>query len=334
MIDWAIVDQALKMGNLDKKIMPMGRRLATKLELNMARFMMKNAGLLSGETGNAVNTWSEVARAGAVMSAHGVPDDVEWFYTMNPYTQTALADVQRSLGAVDNLVDSAHKKATISSNFAGMRVMTASTQASFTTGAGADRVGTLSASPDVTYLTAKDTMTQVLAVTAFQANLVVAAGEIVRITGRNRLNLSTREAVIDETGSKVLWSGTVTEAVTLNGSGAGNLVVTGPAIFENNGQYNTVDEAPLSGDVITLLGSADTQYQPNMFWNKQAYSIGSVPIPKLFSTDTIADTEDGLQIRISKGADIITNKQIMRFDIHPAFAVLNPFYAGHSYGTS
>ena len=236
--------------------------------------------------------------------------DGYWCAAVNPYTQIALASNQRSLGG-ETGNDTANKKATITENFAGMKVMSATTLASHTTGAGADRAGTLTATPIVTYAAAKDTMTQSVAVTAFQANLVVAAGETVSITAAsgsiNRLNLSTRQPIVDQTGAQVIWTGTVTETVTLSGAGAGTLVVTGPAIFEAAGQYNTVSQSPLSGDVITLLGAASTLIQPNLFWHKQAFSIGSVPLKKLYSTDTVATTEDGLQFRVSKGVSFREN---------------------------
>ena len=332
--DYDEVDEALKMGDLSDFFPKMGQRIATDLEVDFAIFMMKNCALLSGSPGNQVSTWKEVARAGAVMKGAGIPKDAPWYYTMNPYVQADLADIQRGLGTAPDLVSEAHRNATLSDNFGGMKVMTSETLGSFTTGAGADRAGTLSANPVVTYAGAKDTMTQVLAVTAFQANLVVAAGEVITIAGRNRLNLSTRKPVVDETGSQVLWTGIVTAPVTLSGAGAGNLVVTGPAIFEANGQYNTVDSAPVSGDVVTLGGSAATLYQPNLFWHRDAFSIGSVDIKKLSSVDTLAETADGLQLRVSRGSDFLGNKNKVRFDLHPAYAVLNPFYAGHGYGTA
>jgi hypothetical protein len=175
-------------------------------------------------------------------------------------------------------------------------------------------------------------MVQDLAVTAFQANLVVAAGERITIAGRNRLNLSTRKPMVDETGAQILFSGVVTETVTLNGSGAGTIKVSGPAIYEAAGGYNTVDSAPVSGDVVTLGGSAATLIQPNLFWHKQAFSFGSVPIKKLHSTDTIATTEDGLQFRVSRGVGFLENQQKVRFDFRPAYAVLNPFFAGQAFG--
>jgi hypothetical protein len=315
----------------------MATRIKTDMELDFASFMMKNSGLLAGTVGQAVLTWDEVAEAGAVLSAAGVPMDDTWCYGVNPYTQRSLASNQRSLGAggaAGGLISEAHRKAILSDDFAGLKVLSATTLANYTTGTGADRAGTLSGAPNVTYLAHKDTMKQTLAVTAFQANLVVAAGETITIAGRNRLNLSTRQPVIDENGANVVFTGVVTESVTLNGSGAGNVVISGPAIYEAAGQYNTVASAPTTGDVVTLGGAATTLYQPNLFWHKQAFSIGSVPIKKLYSTDTLATTEDGLQIRVSKGASIRENKQIVRFDLRPAYGVMNPFFAGQGFGVA
>ena len=330
-LDYSEADEAIKMGDKSRFFDDAAKRIVTDLEVDFAAYMMKNAGLKAGSVGTPITTWKHVANAGATLEANGVPSG-PWCYMVNPFSQVDLADVQRSLGTVDPLVSEAHRNAIISDNFAGLKVMSGTTLATYTTGTGADRAGTLSAAPTATYVAAKDSMTQTLAVTAFQANLVVAAGETITVTGRNRLNLSTRQPVIDSSGDKVLWSGVVTESVTLNGSGAGNLVVSGPAIYEATGAYNTVDSALDSGDVVTLGGSAETTYQPNLFWHRDAFSIGNVPMKKLESTDTIGKTTDGFQIRVSKGSSIRENKQIIRLDLRPAYATLNPFFAGHGFG--
>ena len=335
-VDFLEAEQALKMDQLDQLLAPAVARIKTDLELDFAKFVMKNTALVAGTVGTPADSWDDIADAGAIMEASGVPMSDDWCYFVNPFTQRKLAAGNRGLGAggtAGNLVKTAVDKATIDSNFAGMKVMTATTLANYNTQAGADRAGTLTANPVVTYLAAKDSMKQTLAVTAFQANLVVKAGETITIAGRNRLNLSTREVILDDTGSEVLWSATVAEDVTLGASGEGNIVVTGPAIYEVDGAYNTVDSAPLSGDVVTLLGAESTTIQPNVFWHKQAFGIGFCPIEKLYSTDTVGTTEDGLQVRVSKGASIRENKQIIRFDIRPAYAALNPFMAGQGYGS-
>lgn len=338
-VEYQEADEAIKMDQLDQLLAPMATRIKTDLELDFANFMLKNTALLAGTVGTAADTWDDIAEAGAIMQASGVPMDNMWMYAVNPFTQRKLASTNVSLGAggaVGGRILTSLDKAIINDNFAGMRVMTATTLGSYTTGSEADRAGTLSGTPTVTYVAAKDTMTQVLAVTAVGAGSTeIKAGETVQITAAsgaiNRLNLSTRQVILDETGTAIVWTGTVVADVTLSG-GAGNVTVTGPAIFEANGQYNTVSQSPLSGDVVTFLGAASTTIQPNMFWHKQAFSIGSVPIKKLHSTDTIATTEDGLQFRISKGVDFIKNKQLVRFDFRPAYGVMNPFFAGQGFG--
>lgn len=340
-VDYDEADEAIKMDQIDQLLAPLATRIKTDLELDFAEFMMINTALLAGSVGTAADTWDDIAEAGAVLQSNGVPADAPWFYTVNPFTQRALASTNRSLGAggvAGGLVKTAVDKATISEMFAGFdKVMTATTLASYTIGAEADRAGTLSGTPDVTYVTAKDTMTQVLAVASVGAGSTeIKKGETVTITAAsgdvNRLNLSTRKIILNEASSPILWTGTVTADVTLSG-GAGNITVTGPMLFEADGAYNTVSQSPLSGDVITFSGAANAIIQPNLFWHKQAFSIGSVPIKKLHSTDTLATTEDGLQFRVSKGVGFLENEQKVRFDFRPAYGVMNPFFAGQGFGT-
>ncbi len=324
-------DEALKDGGDPRFFQDMAQRLVTKMELKTAEYMARNTALLAGAVGTAVSTWDHVAEAGAVMEASGVPKDGNWKYVVNPFTQRSLASDQRSLGG-ETGTDTANERAMITRNFAGMDVMTGTTLTSYLTGTGGDRAGTVVGTPVATYEAAKDSMTQVIGVTGFQANLVVAAGETVSIAGRFRLNLATREPVIDETGNQVVFTGTVTNTVTLDGSGAGNLVITGPALFEANGQYNTVDSAIAASDVITLGGAAATRIQPNLFFHRDAFVIAGVPMDKLDSTDTLAQTKDGIQLRVSKGSDFTKNTNKVRIDLRFALGTMNPFLAGQGFG--
>ncbi len=332
LIDWEEAEEAIEMDQLDELLAPAATRIVTDLELDFAGFMMRNAALLAGVPGTPVTAWNHVSNASAVMKSHGIPMDGDWMYALNPFTQDSLADFQQALqagGKAGDLIDSAFKQATISEKFAGMRVLTATTLDSYNLPA--DLVGAVDGVPNVTYLAAKDSMTQVVTIDGLTNGQVIPAGAVVRIAGLNRLNLSTRRPVIDATGAKIVWTATVTESVTV-ASGEATLVLTGPAVFESDGAYNTADAAILDDAVATILGTLSTTVQPNLFWHKKAFSIGSVPIKKLFSTDTLATTEDGLRIRVSKFADGITNEQFIRFDLRPAYAVLNPFFAGQGFG--
>ncbi len=335
-IDYDEVDEALKLDNDEDEFFgSMSQRIVTKLETNFAAYMMKNSGLLSGAVGTAADAWSDIAKWGATLNATGVPAGMR-YGAVNSYTQAALADVQRSLGAggsAGGLVSEAFKSATLATGFGGLdAVLTADTLSTYTLPATGDLIGAVDGAPTPTYVGAKDTMTQSITVDAFGSFTgTIPAGAVVKVTGVNRLNLATREPVIDAAGANVLYTGTVTADAAFTG-GAGTIIVTGPAIYEAAGGYNTVHAAIADNDVITIQGADSTTYQPNLFWHKNAFAIGSVPIKKLNSTDTIFTTKDGLQLRVSKGASIRENKQIVRVDLHPAFAVLNPFFAGHGWG--
>jgi hypothetical protein len=334
LVDFTEADQAIKMDQLDELLEPMATRIVTDLELDYAAFMMKNAALFAGVQGTAPTTWSDIANWGAVMQANGVPMDTRWNAMINPFTGATLSDVQRTLGAggvAGGPVNDALRNATIVDNFAGLRVMTGTTLANFTSGAyGGDLAGSVS-SADVTYVTAKDTMTQSMVIAGIGTYTgTIPAGTVWQVTAVNRLNLSTRQPVVNGSGANVLWTATQTADSSFT-SGGGTIILSGPAILEAGGSYNTTD-ATIVGAVITILGAVSTLYQPNLFWHPNAFGLGSVPLKKLFSTDTLATTEDGLQLRVSKFSDGLTNVQSVRFDLRPAYAVLNPFFAGHGWG--
>lgn len=334
--EWENIEEALESDQMEQILAPMATRAVTTLETSLTDYMRKNANLSVGNPDEAVDAWGDVAYAGALMDSIGVPMDNEIYYLMNPYAATGLANTQSGLSSGDNnLVNTAWRKAQISDNFGGMRVMSCNTLNTISDTSGtalADRAGAVNGTPTATYLAHKDTMLQSIPVDGFTASATIVAGSIVEITGVHYLNQSTRLPFVDQTGAKVKFRGTVVADVTLNGSGEGTLVIAGAAINESNGQYNTVDVAIADNDVITVLGTAGYTAQPNLFYHRQAFGMATVSLPKLFSTDTVAETEDGFSLRVSKYADGDTNEQKVRFDLLPAFVTYNPFFAGLGYG--
>ena len=328
--EWSNIQEALELDQLDQILDPMARRLVTDLELDLAKFMRINTGLNYGARGTAVDAWSDVAGAGAMMDSVGVPMSDNKYYLMNPFTTTSLASAQSGLNAADGLVRTAFEKAQIASNFGGMKALTSNALSSYTSGSTTDRLGDLKTAPDATYVTAKDTMQQTMVIETLGTG-TIEAGDQIQVAGVNRLNIATRQLILDATGAAVPWTGTVLAVVTIAGNEA-TVVVSGAAIYEANGQYNNVDAAPAAGAVVTILGAAATVYQPNLFYTEQAFGLGTVKLPKLYSTDTVATTSDGMSIRVSKYSDGDANTQKIRFDLLPAYAVFNPNFAGQGYG--
>jgi len=332
-VDWTIIEQATQLDQLEEILAPMATRLVTNLETNFASYMMKHCGLVYGAVGTAIDAWTDVAGAGAHMKSIGVPTDMPWYYVCNPHVGATLAGLQSALSpAQATLVESAWERAMVSNNVGGFRVMQSNALASRTNTTAADLAGALSANPTVTYLGAKDTMTQSWAVSGFSASTVVKAGSVVAVTGRYYCSQSTRQAILDASGASVTFRAVVTEDVTLSSAGAGTIVVSAPAIYEATGQYNTTTAAIVQNDVVTIQGTTGAIYQPALFYHPKAFSLATVKLPKLSATESYTASSDGITLRFTKYSDATKNQNKMRVDLLPAYATLNPFFAGQGYG--
>lgn len=330
-IPWSNYEEALELDQLEKIIAPAAEQAVIELETSLYDYMVKYSGLSIGTPGTAVNAWSDVAAAGSLMKAIGVPGN-DNYYVMNPFTAQLLSTAQHGLYAGENLVKTAWQNAVVSRPVGGMNCLTSACMSTRTAGDAADRAGALTAAPTQTYAGCKDSMTQTWAVTGFTASSTIKCGEILQVTGKYFANPKTHKTVLGTAGTGQLFRAVVTADVTLGASGVGNLVVSGPAIYEANGQYNNISAALATSDVVTVLGSAGAVLQPNLFYQKDAFSIAFVKLPKLYSQDTIAVTKDGISIRCTKYSDGTKNTQYVRFDLLPAFGCLNPFWAGQGFG--
>lgn len=333
-LEWDEVEEALELDQLEQILAPAADRIITDLELDLGEFILHNGGFSYGDPDEAVDAWSDIAGAVAKAKAMGIPSD-NLNYVINPYVQANLADLQNALSAGSNSnVDSAWARAQITDNLGGARVWTSNALKSRTSSTTGDRTGAVASVGASTYVAHKDTMIQTINVDGFTGTPVIKAGEIVEVTGKYQLSLSTREAFTDGSGNMVKWRGVVTEDSAAFAGGEGTIKVAGPAIYEAGGQYNTVNAALADGDVITILGTDTTVYQPSLLFHKQAFGLGTVKLQKLYSTDTVATTKDGFSIRVSKYADGDKNKQMVRFDLLPAFACFNPYMGGQCFGVA
>lgn len=337
-IEWTNLEEALYLDQLETIIRPAAETCCIELETSFCDFMITNAGLSTGVPGNPIDAWTDVATQMSLMKAIGVPTMGNIYSVMNPYTIQNLASAQTGLSAdPSRLVQVAWERAQIASPFAGLNAIASNSLSTWTTSDSADQDGTLAANPDVTYVTHKDTMIQSLSVAGLTAAAVVKAGDIIEFTGtgalaRSYVNVRTQKTAFGADGLPIPWRAVVTADATMDGAGAGTLLVAAPAIYEAGGQYNNISAALVSGDAFSILGTADTEYQPDLFYTKDAFAIAFVKLPKIYATDSLVVTEDGITIRCTKYGDGDANTNKVRFDILPAFGVMNPMWAGKAFG--
>lgn len=331
-VDWNTVEEKLELNQLDELLMPIGESIVARAETNLNQFMLANSALTVGTPGTAVTTWEHVASAEALLFDIGCGAGT-LNYQMGSSTSTKLSGIQTGLNN-DGLVSTAWRNAQVSSPLAAMRTIRSNSINTLTNGVCATRAGALNGAPDVTYATAKDTMQQTLTVDGFSANGVIKAGETIVLTGKYHVNPQNGQTIFDAAQAPMEFRWTVVSDVTLDGSGAGSVVVTNAAIFDaaSNNQYDNISAAPADNDVITILGASGALVRPNLFYHQDAFSFASIELPKLDEQDVTYQTKDGLRFRVSRGSDLAANKNRMRVDFVPAFGVSNSLHAGKGYG--
>jgi hypothetical protein len=335
---WTNKEEMLQLADLEEYLKPFAQRLVTQFELNLFQFMQRNSGLLVGTPGTAVTKWSDIAAANSLMDAMGIPVLEDAYYAMSPFTRQRLAQAQSGLAAGSNSnVDNAWQKAIITSDFGGIKALSSNAMRNYQAGASVLRTGTVSVAPTQTYVSVKDSMTQTITLTGLTASTAnaVRAGDLIRITQpqRTRINPHTKQIIFDAAGLPIQYTFVVVTGGNTDGAGTVAVTVTAAAINEASGAYNNINTAIANGDTFALLGTANTFYQPNLFYHKNAFAVTTIKPPKLEGgVETAYITKGGFTIRATKYANGDTNTQKMRFDIVPVFGCMNPQWAGNAFG--
>lgn len=331
------VEEALEADQLDELLKPIAEDMIITLESETAQFMATNAALTSGDPDLAVDAWSDVSNAGALLKDIGAPTGKK-YGVIDCFDEVALANLQTQLG-VNPEVKSAWDAALIKQNFAGLDVLTTNNLPEYT--AGNDVTGiTLAATPSASYTAYKDTYRMALTLTGFTATTgTLGAGSTLSFPATNLVNMRNGK-VLRKSGAAIPLTLTVLPdtdgSLSYTADGSGNIVaqVSGAAIFETglNAAFNTVDRALTSADVVTITETVDTIYRPGLAYCDGFVGVGSVVLPKLHATDSMIMNHKGTSIRVHRFSDGVGNKNRYRFDILPTFACFNPFWGARMNG--
>lgn len=332
---WTSLEQATQLNQLDSFLTPFAEKMVTTLEQNLLAFMNLNSGLATGTGGTVVDQWSDVAAANSLMMAMGVQDPSNWFALLDPFVKQNLSDQQKGLFE-GGLVTSAWERAQISKDFGGLQAMTHNALPSHTNGAyGAGPVTVDGASQAVGYVASKDTMTQTINLTGVTATTgTIVAGDVLQFDTVQWVNQQAKTGITGVSGALEPFTATVTVGDTADGNGDVTVTITPPIIVDaTNPQYNNVVAGPGDTDGVTVIsGATGTTNKPNLFYSKNAFALGTVQLPKLHSIDSSIINVDGFSIREHRFSNGITNTQLVRWDLLPVFAVLDPMQAGHMWG--
>jgi len=327
------VEEALETDQLDALLMPIAEDMVITCESELAQYMTRNAQLHSGTAGTSISKWSDIANAGALFKEIGAPAGKK-YAAINSFDETVLADLQTQLG-VNPEVNQAWNEAVIKTGFAGLnQVMTTNNLDEYASGAPGSGI-TLAATPAATYVTYKDSYQMSLSLTGLTATTgTLKAGQQLSFPASLLLNMRNGKTV-RKSGTAIAFTATVLADVTADGSGNATVSVSGAAIFEAGGAYNTVSAALTSGDVVTVIdGATSVDKRPALAYCEGFVGMGSVVLPKLHSIDSNIINHKGISIRVHRFSDGLGNKNRYRFDILPTFATFNPSWGIQLEGTA
>lgn len=334
--EYSGLEEVTQLDELERIVKPAFSEIATDLELMVAQFALENAGLTYGSPGTVVDAWADVAGADSLLTSIGCPESGERNYVLNPFGKQNLANAVTQL---DNpgMVKDAWEKSLIN-RLGNLDVRTSNALKTYQAGAASDRAGTLAATPNATFNTHKDSMVQTLSLTGLSASTTdaVRAGDVIEFTDRYLINVKNKQMVFGADGNPVKYRMTVVSGGNSGASGELTVTAVNAAIYGAAGgqdqQYTTISSPLTSGDAFTILGTANTTYQPNLFYHKSAIALGSVKLPRLAATDFYLRSEDGLVIRVTRGSELLANKQIWRLDMLPVLGCTNQMFIGKGFG--
>lgn len=330
-VAYSQLEEAIKLNQLDQILKPISERINTDIEIELAKFIQQNGALSLGAPGTAVSKWSDVAQTGSMLKDLGVESGNN-YAVMDPWAAQNLAEKQSGLDN-NELVRTAWENAQISGNFGGVRALMSNGLAARVSGSAAGASGiTVKTTPTATYDSVKDSYQMTIVLTG-ATGLTLKAGDQLEFATAYWLNQQSKQQLV-KNGSPIKFTATVLTDATAVGADI-TVTVSGAAIVDaNNVQYNTVSAAIAAGMAVSVKGAASTTYKPNLFYNEKAIAMGTVELPKLHSIDSavMSSPRTGLSIRVHKYSDGRANKQMMRFDVLPAFSILNPHMCGQFFG--
>ena len=149
-------------------------------------------------------------------------------------------------------------------------------------------------------------------------------GDVFTIAGVYAVNPQTRQS----TGS--LQQFVVTADLTA--SSTGTLSIS-PAIYTADHALATVDAFPVATAVVTMLGSASTQYAQNLSYHKDAITLATADLLLPQGVDMASrQTHNGISMRIVRQYDINNDRMPCRVDVLYGYAAIRPSMATRIWG--
>lgn len=289
---------------MDRVFRPAVRSLVSDVNKDIAALAETQTYIHSGTPATAIATFAAVDINGAILIERGVQDTQDWYTTLNPRDSSTLKSaLQNSFNTTLNSQISLKSQMGNLSYFdmfvdQSIAVHTPST----------DAIGAPVVKADVT----SGTTLTISGLTASKTG-IIKAGDVISIAGTQSVNRVTRQS----TGQDIQY--VITADANSDSSGDASVTIFPEVITDTTNPNRNVTNKLTLGEVITFNGTnaARNPHKINLAYTASALSVVTPPLAPLDTPESTVfkDTKTGLSLRVSKSAEILDNKNVLRLDL-------------------
>ena len=313
-LEYTVKDKTLSIEKFSERYLKSGMiALANKVDRNILN-TLKKAFHSSGTPGTRPGAYIDYANAAAKQTTVGVPDDGMRHAILDPFTCASLSDEVTRLFK-EAMVEQAYKK-----NYKGE---VANYQTYESQNLPKHTVGDYGGTPLIAGTITNGSSITTDGWTASKTGLL-KEGDVFTIDGVFSVNPQSYET----TG--LLQEFVVTSDVDSDGSGNATIQFS-PALNDGNatitnadgqtvstGAYQNVTALPADNAPITVRGSANTTYEQNYLFHRDAIALAVIDL-ELPQSATVksraSDPESGLSLSLTQAYDINEQAEITRIDV-------------------
>lgn len=314
----------------ERYITPAAISLANLVDSSVAALALR-APNATGTAGNRITTFPGYTTGLQRLDELGVPQS-DRRYVMTPSDYWGMVGALPPLFVADK-AKTAIEKAKL--NMLGnVDTYMSQNMPTWTSGARGGTPLTNGTALQTTYAASASTWTQTLATDGWTASVtgVLRAGDVFTI-GTLAAGLVDVSPVARANLGR-LKQFTVVADANSDGGGASTLTISPPIITSGPQQTCALTAANTDNLAITVLGSANTAYQPSLAFHKNAFALAVRPldIPMGAHPDARRVTKDGLSIRMIPVYDGVSDVANVRFDIMFGVRAVYPELACRVFG--
>jgi hypothetical protein len=325
-VDFAFTSQqlTLNIGELSERVIrPAMIQIANQIDVSVMS-LYKDIPQYVGTPGTLIQSFAGFAKGAQNMDQRSVPQGGRTAI-LAPADFWALAGSQTALfsQAINN---KSYREGEIG-KIGGIDTYMSQNAPTFTTGPFGGTPLINGASQNTTYdTTGANTQTLITDGWTAAAAARVVAGDVFTIAGVFDVNPITKATL------PILKQ----FVVKANGSsdGSGNLTLTIAPQIITSGAFQTVSAAPADNAAMTFVGTANTNYTNNLFFDRNAFALVTVPMAKPpGAVDVSRQSKNGISVRVIPFYDGTNDKSTWRLDVLYGTKTIDPRLAVRVAGT-